>query len=312
MATWNLSYYMQVVQWSDHTMSFDEKPVIAKMKAIKNAGMGFVGIDGINLLEKSSCDIYSVISDFRKRLTEMDLKVSSLHFAGPTFAPLEKEQDSVRKNMLENIAAFSKWEPSIFVIHAGWIWGASTNERITSDYENQVSMHGENAVIETIAANLKEMAQNAKKHAIKLAIENIFPPFPLRSKEKIGLLLEKIGEENVGYCLDSGHAHTCGESVSEWVRFCGDRLLETHFHDNRGDGRDEHLPVGFGTIDWPGVIKALDEINFSGPVTFETGGWPMDDMTEGYRAASSWWHACERLEADLRLKEQSHSPKKDA
>ena len=58
---------------------------------------------------------------------------------------------------------------------------------------------------------------------------------------------------------------------------------------------DEHLPVGFGTIPWTEVISSLRKIEFRGPVTFETTGWPVSDELEGLKLAVRWWRTCEEI-----------------
>ena len=82
--------------------------------------------------------------------------------------------------------------------------------------------------------------------------------------------IKKIGYQNLGICLDSGHSNIMMGDVAAAVREAGHYLTETHFHDNFGDF-DLHRPVGIGTINWAEVIFALREIGYPGPVTFEAG-----------------------------------------
>ena len=53
------------------------------------------------------------------------------------------------------------------------------------------------------------------------------------------------------------------------------------------------------------VIHALDEIGFQGPVTFETTGWPIEDIAQGYREAIAWWRTAESLAAKLKVKPET-------
>jgi sugar phosphate isomerase/epimerase len=46
--------------------------------------------------------------------------------------------------------------------------------------------------------------------------------------------------------------------LEDWVGVLGPRLLEIHLHDNHGDA-DEHLPLGQGSIDFPGLFSFLEE-----------------------------------------------------
>jgi sugar phosphate isomerase/epimerase len=74
-----------------------------------------------------------------------------------------------------------------------------------------------------------------------------------------------------GVCLDTGHAQQAGLDVASAVRRLGTRIKHLHLQDNHGGPIDEHLPIGDGTIDWPGVFDALEEIGFEGYGVFEFG-----------------------------------------
>ncbi len=73
---------------------------------------------------------------------------------------------------------------------------------------------------------------------------------------------------SVGACLDLGHSHTLGIDPQVYVDALGPRLLHVHLHDNQGS-RDEHLPLGEGTLDWRRALSVLDASNYSGVVVLE-------------------------------------------
>jgi len=65
----------------------------------------------------------------------------------------------------------------------------------------------------------------------------------------------KVGHfDNVGICLDVGHAHMTYGGVDAAFEACGKRIVQMHLHDNHGT-RDEHLWPESGTIDWAGVVR---------------------------------------------------------
>jgi sugar phosphate isomerase/epimerase len=74
-----------------------------------------------------------------------------------------------------------------------------------------------------------------------------------------------------GVCLDTGHAQQAGHDVASAVRRLGPRIKHIHMQDNHGGPIDEHLPIGHGTIDWPSVFEALDEVGYEGYGVFEFG-----------------------------------------
>ena len=63
---------------------------------------------------------------------------------------------------------------------------------------------------------------------------------------------------NVGICLDLGHAHvTVG--IAAAIGTLGARIASVHVHDNHGQ-KDEHLWPGDGTIDWTPTAEALKKL----------------------------------------------------
>jgi len=106
-----------------------------------------------------------------------------------------------------------------------------------------------------------EFAINALEHlgafahplGVRLLIENLVsePTTP----EHLITLLDLGHLNNVGICLDLGHAHiTVG--VAAAIATLAGRIATLHFHDNHGL-KDEHLWPGDGSIDWPSTVKAL-------------------------------------------------------
>lgn len=69
--------------------------------------------------------------------------------------------------------------------------------------------------------------------------------------------------------IDVGHLHCQRElPIAEKLRHWADRLTHVHIEDMRS-GVHEHLMFGEGEIDFPPVIQALEEINFSGIIGVE-------------------------------------------
>lgn len=92
---------------------------------------------------------------------------------------------------------------------------------------------------------------------VSITVENQLPPRFTSHEDDLLRLVD--GFPNVGFCIDTGHAHIAGRVV-ELTRALADRALITHLHDNSGDG-DKHLLPGEGTIPWPAVLKALRDFH---------------------------------------------------
>lgn len=109
-----------------------------------------------------------------------------------------------------------------------------------------------------------EFAINALEHlgafahplGVRLLVENLLsePTTP----EHLLTLLDLGHLNNVGICLDLGHAHI-SMGVAEAIAALGNHIASIHVHDNHGI-KDEHLWPGDGTIDWPGAVKRLKAV----------------------------------------------------
>jgi sugar phosphate isomerase/epimerase len=69
----------------------------------------------------------------------------------------------------------------------------------------------------------------------------------------------------VGFIFDVGHANTNG-NVEDFLKL-KDQVIHMHVHDNHGE-RDEHLPVGNGTVPWKKVAQAMK--NYKGRIVTES------------------------------------------
>lgn len=120
----------------------------------------------------------------------------------------------------------------------------------------------------------KDLANFAKSHNIKIAIENM--PRGLFSEEDgINSLLDKINDDNVVLCLDIGHAYLPKEkktNATNIIRKCSKYLKCLHIHDN-DECSDLHTLPGLGKINFDEICKALKEINYEGDLTFEVDGY---------------------------------------
>jgi sugar phosphate isomerase/epimerase len=107
--------------------------------------------------------------------------------------------------------------------------------------------------IEFAITALEHLGAFSHPLGVRLLVENLLsePTTP----EHLVTLLDLGHLNNVGICLDLGHAHI-SVGVAEAIATLGNRIATLHVHDNHGI-KDEHLWPGDGGIDWPNTIKAL-------------------------------------------------------
>jgi sugar phosphate isomerase/epimerase len=92
-------------------------------------------------------------------------------------------------------------------------------------------------------------------------------------------LLEAVAAPNVGVLLDSFHWFCAEETVDDVRRLASEQVVVVHVNDSiAGRSMDEQvafereLPGATGIIDLAGLLRALRDIGYDGPVTAE----PMD------------------------------------
>jgi deoxyribonuclease IV len=87
-------------------------------------------------------------------------------------------------------------------------------------------------------------------------------------------LWDAVGEFDVGFCLDTCHAHAAGEellNIVDRVRAITGRIDLVHLNDSRdafGSSRDRHANIGNGEID-PDLLVAVC-VSANAPVVVET------------------------------------------
>ncbi len=101
-----------------------------------------------------------------------------------------------------------------------------------------------------------------------LAVENMESEEEISTSGELLKIIETIGRNKLGICLDTGHAHLRGLDVASEVEKCGRHLIATHIADNDGKS-DAHLLPFFGTIEWERVMKAFTKIGYRGAYTYE-------------------------------------------
>ena len=70
-------------------------------------------------------------------------------------------------------------------------------------------------------------------------------------------LIEAIDSPRFRHCFDTGHWNLFNKvSMEEWFSMLGSHIVETHIHDNAGT-RDDHAPIGDGTIDFDTFFTLL-------------------------------------------------------
>lgn len=199
---------------------------------------------------------------------------ASLHvpiFAGGEWGRFDSPAlDIAGRERKERIAAMDEIKRAIevaeaapfryLIVHVG-VPGVSYDER---QFEGALS-------------SVEHLHAFARPLGVRLLLENITND--ITAPEKLLELIRTLHYDDIGVCLDTGHAHL-EPGVAEAIQALSAHIRSVHVHDNRGL-RDEHLWPGEGSIDWPRTMELLRAAPQVPALVLEIGSDPAGDPDFG-------------------------------
>ena len=115
-----------------------------------------------------------------------------------------------------------------------------------------------------LVEGLKEVYAHSEKAGIRLAIEplNRFETYLINRGDQALALADAVGP-NCGVCLDLFHMNIEENDIHEAFRTCKGRIYDIHIADNN------RFAPGMGTLDFPAIVKTIQEVGYSGALTLE-------------------------------------------
>jgi D-psicose/D-tagatose/L-ribulose 3-epimerase len=138
--------------------------------------------------------------------------------------------------------------------------------------------------------NMRLVSEYAAIKGVKLAVEplNRFETDFMNTVDQGLDFLSKIDMDNVGLLLDTFHMNIEEKDVPAAIRKAGNKLFEFHAcGSDRGTPGEDHL-------DWAGIVQALKDIQYDGPVVIESF---TTEITEIAKAVSLWRPLAESQDA---------------
>jgi L-ribulose-5-phosphate 3-epimerase len=126
-------------------------------------------------------------------------------------------------------------------------------------------------------AEIKKVIPLAEKHKVEIAIENVWNNF-LLSPMEAAQYVDQFKSRYVTFYFDCGNILFLGWP-EQWIRILGKRITKVHFKeyslklaDSQGKRAGFNVKLMEGDVNWPAVIKALDETGYNGWTTLEQPG----------------------------------------
>lgn len=251
-------------------------PISEVLEKIAKASVRLVELHGdapgshIDLTDESAVD------SLAKVIERLPLEVHSVHcaFSQPNEQAWDISQTDTRlrlialSNRMKVIKSAARLGARHVVIHMG---GRDRGrERLAFSRES-----------------LAKLAETARDHKTRIAIENLPPDHLGGSLDEIKEVIEGLDPEAAGFCLDTGHALLGQDRPCDYIRSLGDRLIAIHWHANNGVD-DAHLFPGSNECVWDEFFAALNEVSYYLPVTIEAvppNGTSLEDAVKEAQAA---------------------------
>ncbi len=237
-------------------MNFPIKPVLEEIEAVGKLGMDFFEL-AMDPPGAHFSEIQAQKDAVREALKRYNLELIC-HM--PTFVNPADLTESIRKASLQEVlgslATAADLGAEKVVLHPG--------------YSGGMGIYVRDQVVEHAMQSLREIARQAADAGICMCIENLMVRgSPFVEPEDFDLIFGSFPELKL--VLDTGHAHIGDKADRRLIDFIdrhGSRLDHVHVSDNSGV-RDEHLPVGEGSIDFRSLARALRSINYQDTITLE-------------------------------------------
>ena len=235
---------------------------------IEKAGFRFVEV----LAGKPHLDIAdkAQIREVRENLGKYNLRFHSLHTAPDLF--LGKCQDHVMERMKEELDALAALGGGIYIVHPSELVGAENPARneqgdpsFNLSFVRDIRTGGK--AFRAILKRLRILVIYAKEKGSEVALENMGQ----WSDEVVARtvdLLNEVRSDNMGVCLDVGHANR-SHNAKRMIRSFEKKIITTHLHDNHGEETDEHLLPFLGSVNWRKMFETLKENEYSGVLLYE-------------------------------------------
>ncbi len=127
------------------------------------------------------------------------------------------------------------------------------------------------------AEEIKKILPLAEKLKVKIAIENVWNNF-LLSPLEAARYVDQFNSDAVAFYFDCGNILAYGWP-DQWIRILGKRIAKVHIKEyslkaaeTQGKSAGFKVMLGEGDVNWPAVVKALDETGYSGWATVEMSG----------------------------------------
>lgn len=247
-------------------------PTFVSMKHPLREGMQILADAGVRLIEVhgDAPDLHIDLLDdgVTDRIDEAiegtPIRVHSVHCAFTQ--PSEECWDISNPDANARSAAIHNWKTVIRV-------GARLNARHVT-FHSGTPLKSPKRTRNCLAC-LLEITETARELGVMIAFENLPPHYMGGSVEEISEVLDAADPAVAGFCLDTGHAMIGRNSIEDYIRAFGSRMIAIHWHSGL-EGSDAHVFPSLAEADWRGFFMELNRVRYDLPIIVESA--PPDEL----------------------------------
>lgn len=220
-----------------------------------------IGFDGIELNSPNNLDRQEILDAKNSTNLAIPGVVDSAHWSKPLSHPDPNVRGEGRR-ALET------------ALHDAKAYGSSTVLLVPAVVNKAVSYE---AAYKRSQEEIRKVLPLAEELKVKIAIENVWNSF-LLSPLEAARYIDEFESDHIGWYFDVGNIINYGWP-EHWIEILNKRILKLDIKEfSRKKRNDEGLWKGFnvklleGDCDWPAVMKALDNIGYSGWASAEVSG----------------------------------------
>lgn len=220
-----------------------------------------------DLVGMSENEFTQHFTELKEYADKLGIDIPSVHGESLPYGKDEAENEIIRQKCIRQIEAAKILGAKYCVIHSAStiIWGYDASP----EFMHQINSRMYNDLIPT-AERLEVYITLESFGGIKVndvAGYDYFANHKVLRDE-----YDSLNTEYKAFCVDTGHTNVAVGGgclkVEDFIRYFGSRVKVLHMHDNNGFS-DQHLIPPYGTVNWPKVFEALDEIGYDGYYNFE-------------------------------------------
>lgn len=134
--------------------------------------------------------------------------------------------------------------------------------------QNLKNKNLKNVIIKNSIESLKKLVKYGRKKKVEIVLETMPGREQIYKINDIKKILNSV--KSLWLTFDSGHCFVNGRMnyTKKFLSSFKNKITHVHLHDNHG-GRDEHLSLGKGKIDFKFLARFLKKMNYSNTITFE-------------------------------------------